>query len=211
MAFLSPLPAPALKDPHHDRNRHRRLGIRLRPVCPGSTTCHRRLRRGALTSRFRHTKRLTFEEKEQIFQEGTQWYRLYGVSARNQPQTYPEFQRYWAEMLQRFTATPTVRYRTGYIRKGIPGPKTILAPLWKLTTAPINGYTRTMIAGTLPPHLREMCDLHWSLRRQLIFDTFAAISRALNPIVSRLPVFLLYAPWAARAWKRVGADPRTHK
>lgn len=154
-------------------------------------------------------RRLTREEKEQIFQEGKRWYRLYGVSARNQPQTYAEFEQYWSDMSQRFTATKTVRYGTGYIRKGLPAPKRIPAPLWKGVTAPINGYTRTMIAGTLPPNLRELCGLTWSDRRQRTFDGIAAISRALNPVVSRLPVSLLYAPWAARGWRRAGIDPRT--
>jgi uncharacterized protein (DUF2236 family) len=153
-------------------------------------------------------RRLTPDEKEQIFQEGKRWYLLYGISARNQPQTYPEFEQYWADMLERFTATPTARYGTGYIRKGLPGPGAVPAALWKLLTAPINGYTRTMIAGTLPPNLREMCGLTWSPRRQQAFDAAAAFLRALDPIVSRLPVSLRYAPWAARGWKRTGTNPR---
>ncbi|NUS43201.1 MAG: cytochrome P450 [Mycobacteriaceae bacterium] len=32
--------------------------------------------------------------------------------------------------------------------------------------------------------------------------------RALNPVFNRLPVRLLYLPWAAEAWRRVGVDPR---
>jgi uncharacterized protein (DUF2236 family) len=154
-------------------------------------------------------RRLTRDEKEQIFQEGKRWYRLYGVSARNQPQTYREFEQYWSDMLQRFTATPTVRYGTGYIRKGLPVPKGVPTPVWKVVTAPVNGYTRTVIAGTLPAILRELCGLAWSDRRQRTFDRIAAISRALNPIVSRLPVTLLYAPWAASGWRRAEIDPRT--
>jgi hypothetical protein len=32
--------------------------------------------------------------------------------------------------------------------------------------------------------------------------------RALNPLLNRLPVRLIYASWAADAWARSGVDPR---
>jgi hypothetical protein len=32
--------------------------------------------------------------------------------------------------------------------------------------------------------------------------------RALNPVINRLPVWCVYAPWAAKAWGRAGVDPR---
>lgn len=32
--------------------------------------------------------------------------------------------------------------------------------------------------------------------------------RAANPVFGRLPVRVLYVPWAARAWARTGVDPR---
>ncbi len=74
-------------------------------------------------------RRLSYDEKVRIFEESKSWYALYGVSARNEPQTYEEFVEYWNAMLDRFVATKTIVYATGYIRKGVPRPRRIPAPV----------------------------------------------------------------------------------
>ncbi|OBI09109.1 hypothetical protein A5714_20240 [Mycobacterium sp. E2462] len=153
-------------------------------------------------------RRLSRAEKEQIFDEGKVWYRLYGVSDRGQPQTYDEFLEYWDEMLERFVPHKTVLYGTGYIRKGIPGPRWLPRPVWAVLSAPLNAYTRLVLVGTLPPQMREVCQLPWDGKREKRFQRFAAVMRALNPVVNRLPLRLVYTPWAADAFVRAGVDPR---
>ncbi|MCA2304026.1 DUF2236 domain-containing protein [Mycobacterium intracellulare] len=153
-------------------------------------------------------RRLSRAEKEQIFNEGKIWYSLYGVSDRGQPQTYDDFVAYWDEMLDRFVPHKTVLYGTGYIRKGIPGPRWMPKPIWNVVSAPLNAYTRLVVVGTLPPQMREVCQLHWDAKKEKRFQRFAAVVRALNPLINRLPVKALYTPWAARAWARAGVDPR---
>ncbi|MCV7029815.1 DUF2236 domain-containing protein [Mycobacterium sherrisii] len=153
-------------------------------------------------------RRLSDAEKEQIFEEGKVWYRLYGVSDRGQPQTYTEFLSYWDQMLERFVPHKTVLYGTGYIRKGIPAPRRIPKPIWAVLAAPLNAYTRLVLVGTMPPQMREVCQLHWNAKKERRFQRFAAVMRALNPLINRLPLPLLYAPWAVTAWRRAGVDPR---
>ncbi|WP_139026110.1 oxygenase MpaB family protein [Gordonia neofelifaecis] len=153
-------------------------------------------------------RRLSYEEKVQIFEESKTWYQLYGVSARSQPQTYDEFVAYWESMCDKFVPTRTIVYATGYLRKGVPGPSWMPKPLWRIVGAPLNAVLRTVFIGTLPPQMREVCDLPWDARRQRRFDRFAATMRALNPLFNRLPVRLLYTPWAAEGWQRTGVDPR---
>ncbi|MGY2032429.1 oxygenase MpaB family protein [Nocardia gipuzkoensis] len=153
-------------------------------------------------------RRLTRAEKEQIFAESRTWYELYGISARNQPATYDEFTHYWDSMVERFSPTKVVRYGTGYIRKGLPPLGPIPHPLWRVLSAPLDAYTGTMIAGTLPPPLRRLCGLDWTQRKENAFQRNAAAIRALDPVFNRLPVRALYAPWAADGWERVGVDPR---
>ena len=153
-------------------------------------------------------RRLSHAEKEQIFEESKVWYRLYGVSDRGQPQTYDEFCSYWEGMLDRFVPHPTVRYGTGYLRQGIPMPGRIPGPIRKLLSAPLNAYARLVIVGTLPQQMRDVCDLSWDDKKEKWFQRFAATMRALNPLINRLPVRLVYAPWAADAWVRSGVDPR---
>ncbi|MGW6377261.1 oxygenase MpaB family protein [Rhodococcus sp. NPDC055112] len=153
-------------------------------------------------------RRLSHEEKVQIFEEGKTWYGLYGVSDRSQPQTYEEFLEYWEQMLDRFVPTRTIGYATGYIRKGVPGPRRIPAPVWRVLSAPLNGFIRTVVVGTLPPQMREVCNLDWDNKKEKRFQRFAAFSRRINPLVNRLPLRALYLSWAYDAWRRVGVDPR---
>ncbi|MBA0046551.1 oxygenase MpaB family protein [Mycobacterium sp. NPDC050853] len=153
-------------------------------------------------------RRLSYEEKVEIFEESKVWYRLYGVSARNQPQTYDEFVTYMEGMFDRFVPTKTILYATGYIRQGVPGPKQIPAPMWRVLSAPLNAFIRTVIVGTLPPQMQAVCRLEWNDKKERSFQRFAKVMRALNPVFNKLPVRALYLPWAAEAWKREGVDPR---
>lgn len=105
-------------------------------------------------------RRLSYEEKVQIFEESKIWYQLYGVSARNQPQTYEEFVEYWDSMLDEFVPTRTIVYATGYIRQGIPAPKNVPKPVWRIASAPLNAFTRTIFVGTLPQQMRDVCGLN---------------------------------------------------
>ena len=73
-------------------------------------------------------KRLTDEEKQQIYLESKTWYRRYGVSERPMPADYHEFERYWDHMMERvMVAHPTAKYGVGYVTKGFPRPKGVLA------------------------------------------------------------------------------------
>ncbi|WP_084350875.1 oxygenase MpaB family protein [Millisia brevis] len=154
-------------------------------------------------------RRLSDAEKEQIFRESMIWYSLYGVSARSQPQTYAQFQRYWDDMLDRFVPHKTVRYGTGYLRKGLPRPRRIPAPVWRIVSIPLDAAVRLVVIGTLPPQLREVCDLPWNERQERRFQRFAAAVRALNPVVNRLPMRWLYVECARAGWEREGIDPRS--
>ncbi|WAC56556.1 oxygenase MpaB family protein [Gordonia sp. SL306] len=153
-------------------------------------------------------RRLSYAEKVQIFEESKIWYELYGVSARSQPQTYEEFLAYWDDMLNRFVPHKTVVYATGYIRQGLPRPKKIPATVWRVASVPLNGFIRTVIVGTIPQQMRDVCGLEWDAKREKRFQRFAAAMRAANPVFNRLPLKWLYVPWAYQAWREIGVDPR---
>ncbi|MFT3716943.1 MAG: oxygenase MpaB family protein [Gordonia sp. (in: high G+C Gram-positive bacteria)] len=153
-------------------------------------------------------RRLSYEEKVQMFEESKIWYQLYGVSPRSQPQTYDEFCAYWKDMCGKFTPNRTIVYATGYIRQGFPRPHGVPEPVWKVASAPLNRFIRTVIVGTLPQEMRDVCDLEWDDRRQRSFDRFARFMRTMNPVFNRLPLTALYVPWAHEGWARVGVDPR---
>lgn len=81
-------------------------------------------------------------------------------------------------------------------------------PVWAVLSPPLNTLTRTVVVGTLPPQMREVCGLDWDETSERRFQRFATTMRALNPLFNRLPVRWLYLPWAAKGWQRVGVDPR---
>jgi uncharacterized protein (DUF2236 family) len=56
--------------------------------------------------------------------------------------------------------------------------------------------------------MREVCELEWDGKREKRFQRFAAAMRALNPLINRLPLWFVYTPWAAKAWRGAGVDPR---
>ena len=69
-------------------------------------------------------KRLSREEKEQIYLESKTWYRRYGVSDRPMPADYAAFEQYWNRMIDEIVvAHPTAKYGVGYVTKGYPCPK----------------------------------------------------------------------------------------
>jgi uncharacterized protein (DUF2236 family) len=41
---------------------------------------------------------LSEEDKQRLFEEHVQWYRLYGMSMRPVPEDWPGFQEYWEHM-----------------------------------------------------------------------------------------------------------------
>lgn len=153
-------------------------------------------------------RRLSYAEKVQIFEEGKTWYALYGVSNRNQPQTYEDFLEYWDDMLERFVPHPTIVYATGYLRQGLPAPRPIPEPVWRVLAYPADKFIRLALVGTLPSHMREACDLKWDATDERRFQRFAAGMRALNPVFNRLPLRCLYVSWAYDGWRRAGVDPR---
>ena len=81
-------------------------------------------------------KRLTDEEKQQIYLESKTWYRRYGVSERPMPADYDEFERYWDHMIDDIVvAHPTAKYGVGYVTKGFPRPKGVSPLAWRVSGA----------------------------------------------------------------------------
>jgi uncharacterized protein (DUF2236 family) len=53
-----------------------------------------------------------------------------------------------------------------------------------------------------------VCALEWDAKKERRFQRFAAVMRALNPVINRLPLWMLYTTWARAAWRNAGVDPR---
>lgn len=148
-------------------------------------------------------RRLSVAEKDQIIAESLTWFDRYGVSARELPRTWPEFEAYFEMMLaERLVKHRTAAYGVGYATKGWPRPARIPAPVWALLSKPINALSAAITIGGMPPRGRVLLDLPWSDDQERAYQRFARCVRALHPVIRRLPATARLHPIAARAFAR---------
>lgn len=150
-------------------------------------------------------KRLSRQEKEQIYLESKTWYRRYGVSDRPMPATYDEFEKYWDRMLDQIVvAHKTAVYGVGYVTKGFPRPKGVPAWAWRLIAPAFNPMAAFLTTGGLPPRARELLQLPWSERQERRYQRFAAFwrSRPVNWVWDRLPMSWRYNGYAQKGYAR---------
>ncbi len=150
-------------------------------------------------------KRLTNDEKRQIYLESKTWYRRYGVSEQAMPADYAEFQRYWDDMLARVVvAHPTAKYGVGYVTKGFPCPKGVPPVLWRVVSVVFNPVAAFLTTGGLPPRARDLLSLPWSARQERRYQRFAAAwrSRPVNWLWKYLPMRLRYNGFARAGYAR---------
>lgn len=146
---------------------------------------------------------LTDEEKRRLYDESKAWYRMYGVSDRAMPEGWESFQAYWKRMLDEvIVAHRTARYGVGYVTKGIPRPKRIPAPAWRLLAPPLDSVARFVTVGGFHPRMRELLGLPWSAADERRYRRFAAIVRRLDPLWRLLPERVRYVPQARKAFRR---------
>lgn len=150
-------------------------------------------------------KRLTGDERRQIYLESKTWYRRYGVSERPMPADYTDFQRYVTDMLERVVvAHPTAKYGVGYVTKGFPCPKGMPPLAWRVVSVVFNPVAAFLTTGGLPPQARELLGLPWSERQERRYQRFAAMwrSRPVNWLWDHLPMRLRYNRFARAGYAR---------
>jgi uncharacterized protein (DUF2236 family) len=150
-------------------------------------------------------RRLTEQEKAQIFAESVTWFARYGVSARGTPQTYAEFTAYFDRMLaEELVGHRIAVYGVGYARKGWPRPAKVHRALWWLVRRPVNAASAFVTIGGLPPRARQLLGLSWDDRRERRYQRFARVCRALDTVYSRLPGKYRMHVIPLRAFQREG-------
>ncbi|HEX4191263.1 MAG TPA: oxygenase MpaB family protein [Marmoricola sp.] len=148
---------------------------------------------------------LSTAEKDQIIGEHITWFERYGVSARNIPTTWAEFDAYWQHALdERLVAHRTATYGVGYATKGWPRPRQVHPAAWFVLRRPINAISSSITIGGMPERGREILGLAWDAARERRYRRFAAMTRALDPAYRRLPGKLRMHPIALRAFQREG-------
>jgi uncharacterized protein (DUF2236 family) len=154
--------------------------------------------------------RLTPDEREQLYREGTTWYRRYGVSDRVVPPTRAAFEDEWQrvcrEDLEMNEAVAFVLHLLDRpIRLELPGPLAALNPVLK--RGPIAHVLKVPVRisaiGGLPPVVRERFDIPWSKADQRQLEL---LELAIRKGWRFVPFSQRWQPRALEAWKRVRAE-----
>lgn len=152
-----------------------------------------------LTDHFAHP--LSDADKEQLYAEALQWYRLYGVSARAAPPDWVGFCEYWnhmcADVLEDTRAARDV-LDVAHIEKP---PMLGLMPdfLWALVRFPVTRSAVWITVGLYPEPVRERLGYRWTVADQFLLDS---VGRATGLAWRFVPPPLRYHPRARAGWRR---------
>jgi uncharacterized protein (DUF2236 family) len=159
--------------------------------------------------------RLTSAEREQLYQEGIEWYRRYGVSDRSVPPNREAFQEKWdyycADVLE---LNPAAEWVLDSLRRPVlsaeplvPPQLALLRPLAKTSLARHSVFrvVRVCAFGGLPPMVRERFGIEWSTVDAVALDGLELAVRNAWPIV---PASVRWQPRALEGWQRVQAEQR---
>jgi uncharacterized protein (DUF2236 family) len=144
----------------------------------------------------------TRAEQEQLYAESRQWYRLYGMTMRNVPETLDEFDAYWEhyvhDVLEHTNAAHWL-LETFRSPPAPPGLEWVPKPLWRLVRRPLGHAAVVYASGLLPPASRDALQLPWGRLQYVQYDL---IRRMLRMSVRVTPVRYRYHPRPLSGWRR---------
>ncbi|UDY24775.1 oxygenase MpaB family protein [Nocardioides sp. Kera G14] len=137
--------------------------------------------------------RLTRDEREEIWEAGKTWYRLYGISERPMPDTLDEFEAYWDHMCREaLEATEAARWAVAAFddpaRAQPPG---VPDAVWRFAGARVMEEQRLITAAMLPEVVREKLGLEFTRRDRARFARRVVLHRLTRPVVSPVAMRLL--------------------
>ena len=144
---------------------------------------------------------LTRAEREQMWAEGIQWYRMYGMTMRNVPASYDEFAAYYDDMCRNgLEDTKAARDVLDIYRIGKPPALSWLPDAgWRVARIPIARGFVWLTVGLYPQPVRELLGYRWTAADQAAFRVFG---RGLAAAWRLVPFERRYHPRARAGWRR---------
>ncbi len=142
---------------------------------------------------------LTEAEKRQLFDEHVQWYSMYGMSMRPVPETWADFQEYWAHTCR--DELEINRATTDIFTIRIPKPKFVPMPTpwWDQLFRPMVAGQRWIAAGLFEPELRERAGMRWTPGDEVLLRLFG---KAVEVAFWAVPDEIRLHPRALAAYRR---------
>lgn len=146
---------------------------------------------------------LTPTQKAVVYAEGVAWWQQYGLSMRPVPPTYDDFRDYWQGMLaDGLEATPAARGLVDFMQDPAAMPQPwVPQQLWRLVGPGAAIGFREVLAGTLPPEVRETFGMRWTRANEAAFTAFRRTVATTWPL---LPYRTRIMPRARAAYARDG-------
>jgi uncharacterized protein (DUF2236 family) len=147
-------------------------------------------------------------EQEQMYAESLRWYRLYGMTMNDVPQTLDEFDTYWDHYIRDVLEPTSAAHDLIAIYRHVPAPPGfawIPGPVWRTAISPVLSHLGVLaLTAMTPPGIRDRMGLPWSRPRRV---EYAVLRRALRGLNRLTPPQFRYHPRALAGWKRE-ADER---
>lgn len=145
-------------------------------------------------------RRLSPAEREDLYLDGVEWYRRYGVSMRPVPADHGAFQAQWNRYLDEvLEMTPAAERAVDMalhdhtMRLGfLPGWTRLAQPLL------VNPVLRLTAIGGLPASVRRRFSIPWRLHEEI---QYRSLQLAVREIWRNLPAALRYGPTAAAGYR----------
>jgi uncharacterized protein (DUF2236 family) len=146
-------------------------------------------------------------DKERLYAEGLQWYRLYGVSDRAVPPDWAGFCAWWDHMCADVLEdTPAARRVLDIAGLGKPPQLSAIPdPLWRLAWLPLSQAVVWLTVGLYPEPVRERMGLRWTVLDEA---ALTVAGKAIGAAWRFVPRRLRYHPRALAGWRRAeGRQP----
>ncbi|WP_203338349.1 oxygenase MpaB family protein [Nocardioides limicola] len=150
-----------------------------------------------------HKKPLDPDQRAAYYAECVEWWRMYGMTMRVVPPTYPEFLAYWQHQVDEvLELTPAAARFVEFLHHPWEMEQPWLPrPAWRVLSR-IGGIpARDMAVGAMPERVRELCGFSWTSAQQLAFDGFRRVVAHTWPLV---PESLRLGPRPRAAYRRQG-------
>ncbi|MBV9660968.1 MAG: DUF2236 domain-containing protein [Acidimicrobiales bacterium] len=139
--------------------------------------------------------RLSPLEREELYRDGIEWYRRYGVSMSPVPATYGEFRAKWQDQLESALELTPAAERTIDMALHTRAKKLPFLPAWTRPFQPrvVNPVLRLAAIGGLPPVVRHRFAIPWRADEEL---EYRILQLAVRKVWRRMPATRRYGPVA---------------
>jgi uncharacterized protein (DUF2236 family) len=144
---------------------------------------------------------LSEDEKRQLFDEHVRWWRLYGMSMRPVPESWPDFEAYWDRMAREVLEDNQPARDVLDIRFIARPPALSWLPhaLWRALRGPQARFTVWFTVGLFPAPVRERLGHRWTVRDE---RRLRRVGRFVHHAWRLVPFRLRYHPRARAGWER---------